>query len=77
MCLVAIAAMARAELFHDEDAQPALNIDIIKKVRRSGAQWQSGVNKKFVGKTVGDVKKMLGLKVCIIIFSCFNYNIFM
>ncbi len=66
LCIAAFfAAVASAKVLVDiqaEDAQPALNVNIIKQIRRSG-KWESGVNKKFVGKTVADVKNMLGLKV--------------
>ena len=58
--LVSAAAATTTFTSRSDENTPALSVDIIKTIRRSG-KWQAGVNKRFVGKTVADVKKMLGL----------------
>ncbi|KAF0982801.1 hypothetical protein FDP41_010780 [Naegleria fowleri] len=61
--LVAASSLLHAKLLvQDDDSSPALNLDIIRHVRRKRTTWEAGINKRFVGKTIADVKKLLGLK---------------
>ncbi|KAL9643766.1 hypothetical protein ABK040_016068 [Willaertia magna] len=66
LCLVVLLAATLAlciEITEQDKATPAIHFDLIKQINRNkDSTWKAGINKKFIGKSVADVKRLLGVK---------------